>query len=117
MALSGNSASRIGYRLSKQVTIAAEEYDDFGPLRHFHSSRNQLHQLFAVIDYTGLPISVETGIGWEMTTASDNLIMKLILSKDLNWKAEYRYHDICPLMVIVFRSSLLRTSFLIAPFG
>lgn len=77
-------ASRVGYRLSRDVTVAAEEYDDFGPLRHFHSSRNQLHQLFAVIDYTGLPISVETGIGWGMTPASDNLIMKLILSKDLN---------------------------------
>lgn len=77
-------ASRIAWHVSDTVTVAAEEYDDFGPLRGFMSSDQQSHQLFAVVDYGGLPIDVEAGLGWGMTPASDNLIAKLILSSDLN---------------------------------
>jgi hypothetical protein len=64
--------------------VALEEYDDFGPLRRFLPSSQQSHQLFAVVDYAGGPVSVETGLGFGMTPTSDNLVMKLILSSDLN---------------------------------
>ncbi|MDE2184728.1 MAG: hypothetical protein KGJ78_17070 [Alphaproteobacteria bacterium] len=76
-------ASRLAWHFSDTLAVAAEEYDDFGPLRRFLPLAQQSHQLFAVVDYAG-PVSVEAGLGWGMTRASDNLIAKLILSSDLN---------------------------------
>ncbi len=77
-------SSRIAYHVTDAWTVAAEEYDDFGPLRGFFPGSQQSHQLFAVADYSSDAIDVETGIGWGLTPASDGLSLKLILSKDLN---------------------------------
>jgi hypothetical protein len=77
-------ATRVAYHVSGTWAVALEEYDDFGPLRRFLPSSQQSHQLFAVVDYAGGPVSVETGLGFGMTPTSDNLVMKLILSSDLN---------------------------------
>ena len=66
-------ATRLGYKLDDNWTIAAEEYDDFGQLRGFMASRDQFHELWAAVDYTGDPISVEAGVGFGLTPASDNL--------------------------------------------
>lgn len=77
-------ATRVAYNLSKEWAFAAEEYDDFGPLRGFHSANEQSHQLFAVADWNGAPLSVEGGLGFGLTPATDRLVLKLILSKDLN---------------------------------
>src|SRR2546429_7900703 len=43
--------TRIAFNFSKAWAFAAEEYDDFGPLRHFYASAQQAHQLFGVVDY------------------------------------------------------------------
>ena len=77
-------ATRIAYNLSRVWAVAAEEYDDFGPLRSFYSSAQQQHQLYAVVDYRGKPWSVEAGAGFGLTAASDAVVIKLILSRDLN---------------------------------
>ena len=77
-------ASRVAYNLSPDWAIGAEEYDDFGPLRSFLPGRQQSHQLFAVADYNGAPVSIETGVGFGLTPATDHLVLKLILSRDLN---------------------------------
>jgi hypothetical protein len=77
-------ATRVAYHLADNWAVALEEYDDFGPLRRFEAWRDQSHQLFAVVDYDGKPVSVEAGIGFRMTPASDNVVLKLILSRDLN---------------------------------
>ncbi len=77
-------ASRVAYHFSKTWAIAAEEYDDFGPLRGFYPASQQQHQLFAVVDYGGKPWSVEGGVGVGLTDATDHLVLKLILSRDLN---------------------------------
>ncbi|HWC62492.1 MAG TPA: hypothetical protein VG501_02640, partial [Rhizomicrobium sp.] len=63
--------------------IAAEEYDDFGQLRRFLPGRDQSHQLWAVVDYSGDPISVEAGMGFGLTRATDDLAFKLMLISDL----------------------------------
>jgi hypothetical protein len=76
--------SRIDYNFSEKWAIAAEEYDDFGQLRHFDRASQQTHQLFAVIDYNGKPINVEGGVGFGLNSATDRLAFKLILSRDLN---------------------------------
>ncbi len=82
-ALDFAPATRLAYNLSPQWAAAAEEYDDFGPIRRFLPGHQQSHQLFAVVDYSG-PVSVEGGIGFGLTPASDDLTLKLILSRDLN---------------------------------
>ena len=76
--------TRVDYNFSPTWAIAAEEYDDYGPLKHFYAGSQQVHQLFAVIDYSGEPVSVETGVGFGLTPATDDVALKLILSADLN---------------------------------
>ena len=76
-------ATRIAWNLSKTWAVAAEEYDDFGPLREFYSGSAQSHQLFAVADWRGEGVAVEGGVGFGLTAATDDVVFKLILSKDL----------------------------------
>ena len=76
--------SRLAYNLSPKWALAAEEYDDVGPLRQFYSASNQSHQLYAVFDHTSEIVNVEAGIGFGMTSGSDKITLKLILSRDLN---------------------------------
>jgi hypothetical protein len=53
-------------------------------LRGFNASAQQQHQLFGVFDYNGKPWSIEGGIGVGLTNAGDHLVLKLILSRDIN---------------------------------
>jgi len=76
--------SRLAYNLSPKWALAAEEYDDIGPLHQFYSASNQSHQLYAVFDHTSEIVNVEAGIGFGMTSGSDKITLKLILSRDLN---------------------------------
>jgi hypothetical protein len=69
---------------ARSWTIAAEEYDDFGPVRHFAGHDQQSHQLFAVLDYTGAALNIAAGLGFGLTPASDHRVFKLIVSRDLN---------------------------------
>ena len=75
--------TRLAYNFNDKWAVAAEEYDDFGPLRGFHSPSTQTHQLFGVIDFNGKPLTVEFGAGFGLTPASDGFTLKLILSRDL----------------------------------
>jgi hypothetical protein len=77
-------ATRLAYNLDKRWAIAAEEYADFGPLRALSSRSQQQHQLFGVVDFSGKPWSIEGGVGVGLTSATDHLVLKLILSRDLN---------------------------------
>lgn len=83
-ALDFAPASRVAYNLTKTWAIAAEEYDDFGPLRNFIASAQQQHQLFGVFDYSGTPWTTEGGIGFGLTRGTDKVVLKFILSRDLN---------------------------------
>ena len=76
-------ATRLDYKIDETWTVAAEEYDDFGQLRAFLPKDQQFHQLWAVADYTGNPISVEAGMGFGLTPGTDNLAVKLMLMSDL----------------------------------
>jgi len=76
-------STRLDYQLDSHWTVAAEEYDDFGQLRGFLPRQQQWHQLWAVTDYTGDPISIETGVGFGLTPATDNLAVKLMFITDL----------------------------------
>lgn len=77
-------ASRVAYNFSPKWAAAVEEYADYGPLRHFYSTREQAHQVFAVIDHTGKSFNIEAGVGFGLTSSSDKVTLKLMLSRDLN---------------------------------
>ncbi len=77
-------STRLAYNISDKWAVAAEEYADLGEVRGFLPTRDQSHQLFGVIDYSGKPFDVEAGIGFGLTPASDKVTLKLILSRDLN---------------------------------
>jgi hypothetical protein len=40
--------------------------------------------MYGVIDYSGEPFDIEAGVGFGLTSASDDITLKLILSRDLN---------------------------------
>ncbi len=75
---------RLAFNLSRAWAIAAEEYAELGPLRGFHPLSAQSHQLFAVLNHTGGVLDVEAGVGFGLTSGSDRLTFKLLLSRDLN---------------------------------
>ena len=77
-------ATRVGYNASSSWAVAAEEYDDFGPVHAFLDRHDQVHQLYGVVNHTGGLFDVEFGVGFGLTDASDRLTVKLILSRDLN---------------------------------
>jgi hypothetical protein len=77
-------ATRVAYNYSSKWTFAVEEYADFGPLRHFYSGRQQSQQIYGVLDHSTKFVNVEAGIGFGMTSGSDKVTLKLILSRDLH---------------------------------
>jgi len=82
-----NPAGRVAYGLNDRWAIAAEEYDGFGPLRHFVPWSQQFHEIWAVMDYVSpklTGINVEAGIGYGLTPGSDKITLKLMLSRNLN---------------------------------
>jgi len=76
---------RVAYNFSTKWAAAVENYSDFGVVNHFLPGNQQFQQLFGVLDYTGAPFDIEAGLGFGVTAASDGLVAKLILSRDLNW--------------------------------
>ncbi len=77
-------ATRVAYNFSSKWAIAAEEYANLGPLRDFYPLSQQSHQLFGVFDHKSKVLDVEAGVGFGLTSASDKVTLKLILSRDLN---------------------------------
>jgi hypothetical protein len=77
-------ATRVAYNINKTWALAAEEYADLGPLRHFRSLHDQFHEVWAVTDYTGKFVNVEAGFGIGLTGGADRLTLKLMVSFDLN---------------------------------
>ncbi len=77
-------AARVDYNFSTAWAIAIEHYADFGPVKHFLAANAQQQSLFAVVDYSGSPISIEFGVGHGLTSASDRLVTKLMLEAPIN---------------------------------
>jgi hypothetical protein len=74
---------RIAYNLSPEWALAAEHYADFGQLDAIPSVHNQVHTLFAVVDYKQEDVfDVEAGIGRGFTQASDDIVLKLMIGLD-----------------------------------
>lgn len=79
-------ATRVAYNFNPKLAVAVEEYSDYGRLRGFDPAKDQWHQVWGVLDFEAGSVKVETGIGFGMTSATDKVSLKLILSRDLNSK-------------------------------
>ena len=82
-----NPSGRVAYNFNDRWALAAEEYDSFGPLHGHLPLSKQLHEVWATTDYSGTKfpgLSVETGIGYGLTGASDKWTLKLMFSRNLN---------------------------------
>jgi hypothetical protein len=77
-------AAQLAYNVNGKWAVAVEEHADMGPLRHFESLHNQLHQVWAVIDHDGRGLNIETGVGVGVTAGTDRMTFKLMLSRNLN---------------------------------
>jgi len=79
-----NPAGRVAYKLNPHWTVAAEEYDGFGPFNDIYRLHDQFHEVWAVVDHDTKFVDIETGVGLGLTAGSDRLTFKLMLSRDLN---------------------------------
>jgi len=79
-------SARLAWNPSKKYAFAVEEYADFGPVSGFFPAGQQSHQIYGVFDYNFKELSLEAGAGFGVTSASDKVTLKLILSYDFNKK-------------------------------
>jgi hypothetical protein len=77
-------ATRFAYNWTKVWATALEEYDDFGPLHEFRPAGEQSHQLYGVVDHRTKSLNIEAGVGFGLTKGSDQLTLKLLLSRDFH---------------------------------
>ena len=77
-------AVRVAYNFSPKWAGSIEEYADYGPLRQIYSAHEQTHQVWAVLNHEGKFVNIETGVGFGVTSASDRVTLKLMVSHDLN---------------------------------
>lgn len=84
-----NPAGRVAYNFNDRWAVAAEEYDGFGPFYGFSPLRQQFHEVWSTMDYSGtkfLGLDVESGVGYGLTAGSDKWTVKLMLSRNFNTK-------------------------------
>src|ERR1700722_19215018 len=81
-------AERVAYNFPPKWALAVEEYADYGLLRNLASGSQQVHELYAIFDRYSKVVNVEAGVGFGLTSSSDKITLKLILSRDLNQRAK-----------------------------
>ncbi len=79
--------TRLAYNFSPAWAIAVEDYADLGRLRDFYPLSQQFQQLYGVVDHSARFVDIEAGVGFGLTSATDKVTLKLILSRDLNSRA------------------------------
>ena len=77
-------AMRLAYNFNDKWALAAEEYADYGPIHDLNVPADQSHMLYGVVNHTMKLFEIEAGVGFGLTSASDNVTVKLLIIKDLN---------------------------------
>jgi hypothetical protein len=74
---------------SPTITLGGEYYGDLGPVNHFENGPQQSHAIFLVADlYFDPKWEVNLGPGWGLTSATDGLVLKLLIGRRINLKRE-----------------------------
>jgi hypothetical protein len=77
-------AVRVAYNFNPKWAGAVEEYADYGEFRQIYPAHDQFHQIWGVVDHSSKFVNIEAGIGFGLTSASDKVTLKLMVSRDLN---------------------------------
>src|ERR1700704_102462 len=72
-------AARFARKIDTDLFIGLEYYADFGEIGHFGKLSDQQHTLFAVTDFKLGVFSVNFGLGYGLTPASDRFVVKTIV--------------------------------------
>jgi len=83
-------AARLAYNLNDRWAVAVEEYADVGPLRDVYRVNDQAHQIWGVFDHSSKIADIEAGIGFGVTSASDKVTLKFMISRDLWVPKKYK---------------------------
>ena len=79
-ALEFNPSLKTSYSVSRKVDLGLEYYSGLGFINDFEPIQNQSHTIFAAIDWDFHPDwEFNAGVGYGLTSSSDNLVVKLIL--------------------------------------
>lgn len=79
--------ARIAYNLNPKWAVAVEEYSDVGHLNDILPTNQETHEIWGVFDHPTKWADIEAGVGFGVTSASDAVTLKLMLSRDI-----YRPH-------------------------
>ena len=83
-------STRVAYNINEKWAVAVEEYADIGELRSFAPANAQSHQIYAVFDHSSKIADIEAGIGFGLTSASDKVTLKFMISRDLWVPKKYK---------------------------
>lgn len=72
-------AARLARKLGADLFVGLEYYSDFGQIGNFARLPDQQHTLFAVTDFKLGVFSVNFGVGYGLTPASDRWVIKSIV--------------------------------------
>lgn len=73
-------AARLARTFSKDLAFGVEYYTDLGRPGSFLPFEQQAHQVFAVVDFKIGDVDVDFGLGYGLTSGSDRLVAKTILT-------------------------------------
>jgi hypothetical protein len=83
-----NPAGRVAYNLNEDWAVSVEEYAGFGSVDNVLPKQNEFHEIWAVVNHNSNFVNIETGVGFGLTSGSDKLTLKLMLSRDLNSRSK-----------------------------
>jgi len=72
---------RVANNITPEFAVAFEQYSEFGQLNGLTPRGQQPQSLFAVTDISRGTFSMEFGVGYGFTDASDRLVLKTILAR------------------------------------
>jgi hypothetical protein len=74
---------KVARKLTSDIALGLEYYNDFGPIDHFDRASKQSQQVFLALDFDGKPVPFNLGIGRGLNAASDKWTLKAIFEVPL----------------------------------
>jgi hypothetical protein len=73
-------AARLARKLGQDFFVGVEYYSDLGQIGNFLPLQEQQHSLYAVTDFKVGDVDVQLGLGYGLTSGSDRVMAKTIIS-------------------------------------
>lgn len=76
---------KVAREINDEWALGFEHYAGFGPINNMYSSSQQDHVFYLVADFERKGFGVNFGVGRGLTNASDDWVVKAIISIPLKW--------------------------------